>query len=341
MRIVIRAAAQVGMQGQPIDWLSIASNDALPNSLREAAARASPGMPRLASRFAQLAVIGARRCLAALSEPLPELTPLIVCTGLGDVAATDALYYEVMPPSSQMASPARFATSGNNMASFFVARLAGLSGRNFTLSHEALSFEQGLWFAVTQLTAARVGSVLLGCVDETTQPREFYARRFAPALHRVIGEGSAWFVLDVAGDVQPPSADLAEVLLVRILPSSAPDPQQWARDVIAQVTAAGLPVEISATGDDPLPAGVGLLAGCRVSAEEIAALLRHWPAAVCYDTLSASACFPTAVGVALGGLVNGDWPATRSGHPVDWLHVNRDASGRTGIIAIRVPRADS
>jgi hypothetical protein len=122
--------------------------DAKPVALRALVAQVAPQVSRMASRFSQLAVLGAEDCLrrldGALESELDANTRIYLATGLGDVAHTDALYYGVMPPRSEMPPPARFATSGNNMAAFFVARHAGLTSRNLTLSQAEMSLSNAL-----------------------------------------------------------------------------------------------------------------------------------------------------------------------------------------------------
>ena len=288
------------------------SSDAQPIPLRELLRVQDIAIPRLASRFAQLAVLGAQRCLSRLATPLPRTTRVYLGTGLGDIARTDALYYEVMPPSSQLASPAQFASAGNNMAAFFVAQHAALASRNLTVSLDTLSFEQALVLALDDLAANDCTTALVGCVDETTVPREFYVRRFSLAQNHFIGEGSAWLVLGC-----DPANAIGEVTLACLLEPSADDGALWAQRLAKEFIGT--------------KSSARLLAGCRLSDAAIEQLRVALPDCHRADYLPSSGYFPTAAGLALGSAL-----VHRSQNETTLWHINRDDAGRTGLIAIMV-----
>lgn len=209
--------------------------------------------------------------------------------------------------------PARFASSGNNMAAFFVARQAGLASRNMTVSLEELSFEQALRMACDDLAAGAMPAALVGAVDESTTPREFYVRRFPLAHDRAIGEGSAWVLLgaDAAGangGIEP----IGEILDVAVC-----GPGTGENDRLAEITG---PLSY-----DP----VVLLPGCRVDASDPPEPMRHPYGRHRY--LQFTGCFPTAVGLALAGTFQAAWSNTTT-----FVHWNRDAMGRYGALAWRV-----
>lgn len=279
-------------------------------------------MPRLTSRFVQLAVLGARHCVGQLDEPLAPATPLYLATGLGDVARTDALYYQVMPPRGEMASPAQFATSGNNMAAFFVAQQLDLLSRNLTVSQHDLSFEHALTLALDDMAAGIADTALLGGVDETTLPREFYVRRFLPGADRSIGEGSAWLVLGSA-----PARALGEVIGVQVLSAAdnANAADDWAGRVAAVVHAL-----------IPVGAALTLLPGLRLTPAQSAALQSRLSHAVVCDYRDATGCLPTAAALAMAGTFAGTHRSATT-----YVHVNRDAAGRSAVIVWRVDRTSS
>lgn len=293
--------------------------DAMPVDLRQPANALGIALPRLASRFVQLAVLGARHCVSRMDGPLAPATPVYLATGLGDVARTDALYYQVMPPVGEVASPAQFATSGNNMAAFFVAQQLGLLSRNFTLSQHELSFEHALMLALEDMAGGIAAGALLGGVDETTVPRDFYVRRFLPGADRAIGEGSAWLVLGAAS-----AGALGEVTGVCVLPATddANADDAWAARVAAAVcsfTPAGAPLT--------------LMPGLRIAPAQSAALQARLPHAALCGYLNASGCLPTAVALAMAGTFAG-----RTRRAATYVHVNRDAAGRSGVIVWQVTR---
>jgi len=326
-KVYVRAAGGVGASGVDLyartsGELPFLPTDATPEPLRGIAGVAAPRMSRMASRFAQLAVLGASSCLRRLGRSPNPCTRVYLGTGLGDVAATDALYYCVMPPRSEAPPPARFATSGNNMAAFFVSQYAQLNSRNLTLSHAELSFECALDLALSDLSTGAAEAALVGGADETTLPREFYTRRFPVASDQVIGEGSGWLLLDPAGAAADPVAPaLGAITGVRLLPSPcSPGAASWAARVMDALD-----------GLASAHPGVTLIAGCSTGATEIAALAARLPSCERYDYLPYSGRFPTASALGVAGLFALQTPRART-----CLHVNRDASGRTGLMLIEV-----
>jgi hypothetical protein len=308
--------------------------DAQPAALRAQVAQVAPQVSRMASRFSQLAVLGAADCLRRLEamqqSDLDADTRIYLATGLGDVAHTDALYYGVMPPRSEMPPPARFATSGNNMAAFFVARHAGLTSRNLTLSQAELSLECALELALSDFAAGATRSALLGGVDETTLPREFYTRRFHVGMDQAIGEGSGWLLLDAVPEHDGVRA-LGAILGASVMPSpTTPD----SNNLIDQARRASRTFAV-----DKLPTPrLVVLPGTGIAADELMALHRELgatgPAWKCHDYLGWSGRFPTAAALGIAAMFG---PIIEHGRErLACLHVNRDPSGRTGVIAFEV-----
>jgi hypothetical protein len=314
----IHAAGALGPSATPIvhGATGVAlTHDAQPVALRTLAKEIIGQTPRLMSRFAELALLGSQLCLRELRVPLANDARVYLGTGLGDVARTDALYYQVMPPSSEMASPAHFATSGNNMAAFFVAQRAALASRNLTFSAEELSFETSLAFALVDLRAAATGCALVGGVDETTLPREFYVRRFPLATDALIGEGSAWLALSSRREHA-----IAEVLAATIFDTTAAaNMREWAQCTIQAVA--------------PYASRATILPGCRMEAEEIAALRAALPTSKIRPYLRLTGLYPTAAALAIVQTLQ---PGAASGVAA---HINRDRFGKTGVIVVRSLRS--
>lgn len=316
--LYVHACAGIGADGRL--WSADAPQpqrtcDAPPLALKPLLKEYAIRIPRVASRFAELAVLGANACLQRLPAPLNPATRLYLATGLGDVARTDALYYQVMPPSSEVASPAHFATSGNNMAGFFVAQHARLRSRNLTLCADALSLELALLRAHSDLHHGATQAALVGSVDETTIPREFYVRRFAMRNEQCIGEASGWFVLSSIAD-----GAIGEVLDVHLWPTPAGALDDAAVATITdhvcrRLNAAGL-------------GRAALLAGCRLETEDAARITRDSILHAAPDYLPRTGLFPTAVSLALIEALQSRTAAT-------FVHINRDDAGRTGLIIVR------
>ena len=318
--VYFHAAAGMGSNAAPVLALKASpvekrGADARPLALREIGKAIGVAMPRLVSRFVELAVIGATLCARRLEDPLASGTPVYLATGLGDVARTDALYFQVMPPNSETASPAKFATSGNNLAAFFVAQQLRLVSRNFTISQLDLSLENALAIALDDLAAGVAKSALVGGVDETTAPRRFYRRRYPLIADKRIGEGSAWLVLGTE-----PRGAIGELIGVTILAAQgANEPGDWA-DRVARAMQHLIDPQDTAT----------LLPGGRVSQAQATALLARLPALRWHDYRDFSGCLPTAAALAIVSTFVEKPPMAST-----YLHVNCDAAGRTGIIVWR------
>ncbi len=279
--------------------------DASPISLRALARQLNMPTPRLVTRYVELAVLGAQQIKRAL---VPS-TRLYVATGMGEIVTVDALYHQIVPPASEMIMPAKFASSGNNMAAFFVARQMGLLSRNLTLSLEELSFEQTLSIVADDFAAGAMQAALVGAIDEAAVPRAFYLSHFPFAREHCIGEGSAWLVLGS----DPPGA-IGELLDATVF---APNPDQ--RDCMSAIR--------DIVSGDPII----VMPGFRLTAADIAELKQHIGAATHHAYLQHTGYYPTAVGLAMVGAFRKAWPSTTT-----FLHWNRDEYGRIGRLVWRV-----
>ena len=329
-------AADAGIVDVDADRRQPLAADAKPIPLRKAVAAVAPQVSRMASRFSQLAALGAADCLRRVrraddGELRSELAPdtrIYLATGLGDIAHTDALYFGVMPPKSEMPPPARFATSGNNMAAFFVAQHACLASRNLTVSQAELSFESALELALSDLEAGAMSAALVGSVDETTLPRECYTRRFNVRADQMIGEGSGWLLLDTDRARDGVGA-LGAIIDARVLPS------RGTRDAPRLVDQLGPLIGRIAAG--PTSGSIVLLAGTGIAIDEALALQRETearvPGIVHEDYLRWTGRFPTAVAVVMAAmLVSGAQQSEKR----TCVHVNRDPQGHTGLVAFEI-----
>jgi hypothetical protein len=318
--IYFHAAAGMGSNAAPVLPLQALpiekrNADARPLALREIGKAIGITMPRLVSRFVELAVIGATLCARRLDDPIAQNTPIYLASGLGDVARTDALYFQVMPPSSEAASPAKFATSGNNLAAFFVAQQLRLVSRNLTISQLDLSLENALAMALDDLAAGVAKTAMVGGVDETTAPRRFYRRRYPLNANKRIGEGSAWLVLGAEA-----RGAIGELIGVTILAARGEsEVREWA-DRVAQAMQLLIDPQDAAT----------LLPGGRISQAQADELLKRSPTLRWHDYRDFSGSLPTAAALAIVSTFV-EKPRVVS----TYLHVNCDAAGRTGIIAWR------
>jgi hypothetical protein len=309
-RIYVQAAAALGPQGivREEERTPLTSD---PDTDLRPLARQALGQPlRQASHFVELAALGARACLDRLGRATPAQTSVYLGSGLGEIRRTEALFEQVLPPGPGLAAPFDFINASSNMAAFYVARLAGVSARNLTVTQGPFSFEWALALAHDDLHYGVAPAALVGGVDENRHPRSEYLRRRRLRDGEVMGEGSAWLYLDT--DRQ---GALAEVLWVMRSDDISLEPAAWARDVAGA---------LNARRGEP----VTLLIGNGVTGEQHAALAGAVPGQSCLSYLEYCGSYPTAAGFGL----------------VRWLgldarglcaHVNVDSDGVTMLAGLR------
>jgi hypothetical protein len=171
---------------------------------------------------------------------------------------------------------------------------------------------------------------LLGGVDETTLPRDFYTRRFHVGTDQYIGEGSGWLLLDALperNDVRAMGAILGAWVMpapCSTNPDGLIDHVRWASQAFS--------------GDALQSSRLIVLPGTGIAEAESAAL-DHEPAAqtpgsVRRDYLGWTGRFPTAAALGIAAMFGANHEHQRDN--LNCLHVNRDACGRTGMIAFEV-----
>ena len=311
-RIYIHAAAALGPHGtaSAADRKKLTSD---PNTdLRPLAKQVLGQGLRQASHFVELAAIGARLCLNRLGRPPEPDTAVYLGTALGEIRKTESLFEQVLPPGPGTAAPFDFINATSNMASFYVARVAGTSARNLTVTQGVFSFEWALKLAMDDLRAGLVKTALVGGVDENHFPRSQYERRWPLSDDEIMGEGSAWLYLspEAAGAV-------AELLWMQNLPPTD-QLSDWAR----------LVTEIHAGAERMLV----LVCGNRVMAPERNVLSQRLPQAAWRTYIEYCGNYPTAASFGIASSMEGS-PA-----PGQWVHVNRDAEGRTMLVGWCVAR---
>jgi hypothetical protein len=258
---------------------------------------------RQASHFVELAAIGARLCLERLGRMPPPDTAIYMGTALGEIRRTEALFRQVLPPGPGFAAPFDFINATANMAAFYVARIAGLSARNLTVTQGVMSFEAALRLALDDLRHGAVPAALVGGVDENYFPRAEYLRRYPLRDDEVMGEGSAWLYLD-----SDPQQALAELLWVRRMEAAADESDAWVQAVAQALDDA----------DEP----IALLPGIGVTANERAALAQRLPRAQLRSYLEFCGNYPTAAAFGIA-----TW--LEAGVHGLCVHVNRVGNGET------------
>ena len=312
-RVFIHAAAALGPRG---DYLPtqrrLLDADPPPLALKELTKTVTGQYLRQASHFVELAAIGAGICARRAGSALPPDTAVYVGTGLADIRKNAALFAQTLRAADALVSPFDFINSANNMAAFYVAKLAGLHARNLTVTQEMFSFERALELAYADLRSGRVAQALVGGVDEAKDTRMEQSRHLPLRADQRMGEGAGWLYLTTRADEAR-----GELLGIDERANATPD------DVhrLALASAARRRRGEALTW---LP-GMGLTDADR------AALARAFHDGVVENYLAYCGCFFTAAafGVAL---------ACERGYTAPQLlvHVNRDSEGRVMAVQIRL-----
>ena len=207
-RVFVHAAAAVGPHGDvtPGERRALTA-DAKPSDLRERVKALTGQHLRQASHFVELAVVGAKTCLNRLPHPADPGTAIYLGSGLAEQRKMQALFKQVA--TGGLASPFDFINAANNMAAFYVAKLAGLSARNYTVMTDELSFETALATAFSDVAHGAVPAALVGGMDECLDTRAEQLRRLDLNPTQHIGEGGGWLYLSPTED-----GALAELIAV-------------------------------------------------------------------------------------------------------------------------------
>lgn len=311
--VYIHAAAALGPQG---DYLVTQRQplraDPAPYELKPLVKQVLGQPLRQASHFVELTALSAQLCVQRAPHPPPPATAIYLGTGLGEVRKTAALFGQVMTPPGWV-SPFDFINAANNMAAFYVAKLAGLRGRNLTVMQEEFSFEWALTLALQDLRAGRVSHALVGGADESSQPRSKHLRRLRLEPQQILGEGSGWMYLSTAPAAPNGRQALGEV---RCVQSLAHD--DWETQ-LADVLAALWP--------DRQPAC--LLPGFRLPTAHLDRLRQRLPGMEYERYLDYCGCFHSACAFGLVTVLERAHP-----RPKCYVHVNRDQTGRLMLVAM-------
>ncbi len=160
----------------------------LKNSLIDAV-----GQPlRRASRFMQLAVIGAARCLKGVN--VSRDTAVYLASGRGDLEIIQDVLEQVFR-DGQSPKPLHFVNTVSNAACFQIAKSLGLEGRSSFVCHPRFAFENTLRLALADLEVGNANSILFGTTDAVVSPIDIHRIRLGVAPDTALAEGSHWLLL--------------------------------------------------------------------------------------------------------------------------------------------------
>jgi hypothetical protein len=151
---------------------------------------------RRVNHFIELALIGAKSCLARSREALTRDCDIYLATEQGNVAdvakITETLFKRLESPM-----PLEFLNVPNNMAGFYLAQGLGVHSSNLTVAHRAFPFETALDIAMFNIAASRKTDprALVGGVEECAYPLAQHRLRMGLAAHTPLAEGSSWLYI--------------------------------------------------------------------------------------------------------------------------------------------------
>ena len=163
--------------------------------------------PRRISRFIQLAMIAATRCVG--DRELPPETDICLTSGSGDFDVTFDVLNRVFR-EKQAPKPLSFINTVSNAACFYLTKLFFLHGASTFVSRRCFAMESALSQALHEARAFNKSSFLVGGVDILTVPLNIHAERLGVPDDTALAEGSHWFLLGEQG-VQAPLGWLEDV----------------------------------------------------------------------------------------------------------------------------------
>ncbi len=273
---------------------------------------------RQASHFVELAAIGAQLCLQRLPRCAPADTAVYLGTGLGEVRKTVSLFQQASSAAG-LVSPFDFINATNNMAAFYVAKLADLRARNLTVMQEEFSFEWALTLAAMDIKAGAVNRALVGGVDENSHPRAEHMRRLPLKEDQIMGEGSGWIYLTGEPVSENSRRALGEILSIEQLP----DIESGTAHFSARTASAIQPW---------LGAGepAYLLPGFALPPEHACALTQRLPQLIGENYLDYCGCYHTAAAFGVAAIFDRPHPTSAR-----YFHINSDNAGRTMMIGVQ------
>ena len=163
-----------------------------PPDLKQSIIEAIGQPARRASRFMQLATIGASRCLKGVD--VSGDTAVYLASGRGDLEIIQDVLEQVFR-DGQSPKPLHFVNTVSNAACFQVAKLLGLEGRSSFVCHPSFAFENTLRLALADLAAGNAPAILFGTVDAVVAPIDIHRVRLGVSPDTSLGEGSHWLLL--------------------------------------------------------------------------------------------------------------------------------------------------
>lgn len=155
---------------------------------------------RRVSRFVQLALIGAGRCVDGTN--LEPDTAVYISSCRGDTEVTGELLGDLVK-RGEMPGPLTFVNSVSNAACFHVASVMGLKGRSNFVTNYNDAITAAFKSAWIDLLRGETATALVGSVDGCSLPLSEHRERIGVTAETVVGEASHWFLLAAENDPRP------------------------------------------------------------------------------------------------------------------------------------------
>lgn len=255
---------------------------------------------RRVTRFVQLALIGAGRCVQ--QRELSEDTAVYFSSCRGDIDVTVDLL-EDMIRRREMPGPLTFVNSVSNAACFHVASVLGLKGRSNFITNRFDPLAAALKSAWVDLARGEVDTALVGSVDASSKPLEHHRLRIDVDDEQPFGEASHWLLVTSRAEQGMPLA------LISTLKNFCDEAElkTW-------------------LASHSFCAGTVLAPGQHLSADLAAAFIEMAGLSGEFAYRDALPRYDSQLGAAIEQFIAADLPAM--------LHVNSDPSGRFSVALV-------
>jgi 3-oxoacyl-(acyl-carrier-protein) synthase len=154
----------------------------------------NPVKLRRMSRILKMGLGASSICINHLPEA--QVDAIIVGTGLACVSDLEKFLSSILTGNEEALSPTPFINSSHNTVGAQIAMMHQVTGYNNTYCHRGASFEAALQDALMLLEEGEAQQVLVGGIDEYSQPHQLLMSEEEGMKGAVPGEGAAFFILE-------------------------------------------------------------------------------------------------------------------------------------------------
>jgi hypothetical protein len=260
------------------------------------------GQPvRRIGRFIQLALIGAGRC--AQAAKITNDAAVYLGSGRGDLEITIEVMQALLR-DGHAPKPLSFINTVSNAACFYIANNLKLAGRSSFVCNRYFAFESVLQLAALDLHTNAVSTALVGTTDVVVPPLNDHRTRLELAPNAPVADASHWLCLRNTASVDSASSKLL------------------ATESFIDVDALHAWLQAQSLGRHCLLSG-----GQFISTAEVDDIALRYGLSERFEYRHQRAYYDSQSGAVIGALLR---DASLTGRQM--LHINRDLSGRYGVI---------